>query len=172
MIKSRFFAAFTLSILLAVSVIPVHAAAEFKEPKIAEVHSILDASVTKRIAKIPRLTFDEKTMIASAVASLNRSFVNLDAHFSSTDPLRPQAIRQLVRSYSNLSKLLKRVSASKGVASVASATVTDTVQAGAKSSGTEAEILYYADDFEGRGTAMGDRFSQEVFSAARCGTEL
>jgi rare lipoprotein A (peptidoglycan hydrolase) len=142
-------------------------AATFSNPKVASVHSIVRTSVNARQAKIPNLTAFEKARVTAAEAALSKAFKGVDAAFILSDAEKAASIRQLSRSYSNLSKLLSALALSrKGVAAASFETASPGVAT--QDLGTAADITYYADSFDGRGTASGERFSQNVHSAARC----
>lgn len=185
------------SFLVAVSVftlaVPAVSAANFSEPKVASVYAKISLNTDRKIAKIRGMSAENRTKIIAARENLKKAFLALDAAFKQSDSERQKAIKRLVRAYADLNLLIKAanpaalssrpLSTLSGTSTSVSVSSTQVSQPSASayfssdstvstSLSTEAQILYYADMFEGRNTSNGDRFSQSTFSAARCTIDL
>lgn len=193
---SRLLSALTVFVLAFAWSFSSASATEFREPKIAAVHSKITAAIDRKVAKIPSLSNENRLKIASARSALERAFVTLDATFRTPSQERTDAAKRLVRAYSALNSLIKKVQ--KGNAATPASPVLPTPAAtpvtpvaspvptqapASKNSvdpdepvlialGEGADVLFYSDDFENGGTSQGDRFNQSAYSAARCGVEL
>lgn len=165
------------SFLVAVSVFafatPAVSAANFSEPKVASVYAKISLNTDRKIAKIRGISAENRIKIVAARENLKNAFLALDAAFKRSDSERQRAVNRLVRAYSDLN-LLIRISnlASPSTQTASQTSDSPSSSAVSPSLSAEAQILYYADMFEGRGTANGDRFSQSTYSAARCAIDL
>lgn len=159
--------------------VPFASAANFTEPKVAKVYAKIVLSTDKKVAKIRPISPEDRQKIANARTNLEKAFVAVDASFKKPAE-RQRAVNQLVRAYSDLNVLIKSVAktaAASGTkpASTPPAPAKPNVpppQASVSALSTAAQILYYADAFENRGTSSGDRFNQSAYSAARCALDL
>ncbi|MFB0964400.1 MAG: septal ring lytic transglycosylase RlpA family protein, partial [Patescibacteria group bacterium] len=154
---------------------PMASAASFSEPKVAKVYAKIVLATDKKVAKLRSISADDRAKITAARANLEKAFVAVDAAFKKPSD-RQRSVNQLVRAYSDLNVLIAAIAKNPAqpvpaatVQTVAPAAVTQSV-VGKLS--TEAQILYYSDDFENSGTSGGDRFNQSAYSAARCAVDL
>lgn len=174
-----------LSVFLIADAVPAWAldAATYSNPQVNRAYGMVRSRVNAKIAAIPNATDADRKRIASGEAALVASFKRINLTFSSktaSSRAKKAAVNDLVRTYSALSKTIAAIVATKTVTvrnapvradSAVSATGSAPAVSGA-SHGTPADILYYADSFEGGGTANGDRFTQSAYSAARCSASL
>lgn len=186
------FSSFLVAVSIFALAVPAVSAANFNEPKVASVYAKISLNTDRKIAKIRGMSAENRTKIAAARENLKKAFLALDSAFKQSDSERQKAVKRLVRAYADLNLLIKvsnpaasssRVSPSSNASDSARAsaspnqTASETSDSPSNSAvstslSTEAQILYYADMFEGRGTSNGDRFSQSAFSAARCAIDL
>ncbi len=165
--------------------------ATFSNSKVTAAYSKIRAHVNGKIAAIPNLTAAERSRLAKAESDLVAAFRKFDrATASKSKAVKTAAAKDLSRAYSALSKLIASTVSSRVRTSVAAPVRQDsqsvaaspqatsaassqpTVSGSRAGPGVDADVLYYADSFEGGGTAGGDRFTQSAYSAARCTVSL
>lgn len=174
---SKFLSPLVLAAVVFGLAVPMASAANFTEPKVAKIYAKIVLATDKKVAKIRSVSADDRAKISAARANLEKAFVVVDAAFKKPED-RQRAVKQLVRAYSDLNVLIAAVAKVPATVSApAAAEPVQTVapaasQSAVSSLSTEAQILYYSDDFENGGTSGGDRFNQSAYSAARCAVDL
>lgn len=184
---SKFLSPLAVAAVFFTMTAPIASAASFTEPKVASVYARVSFSLDKKIAKIRPISAADRAKIVASRAVLEKAFVKVDAVLKKPTAERQAAIKQLSRAYSDVNVLIASVA--KTAASGTSVQTAVPVQsapvqpvhgstpevsdASAVSElSTEAQLLYYSDDFENSGTSSGDRFSQSAYSAAHCAVDL
>lgn len=174
---SKFLSPLVLAAVVFGLAVPMASAANFTEPKVAKIYAKIVLATDKKVAKIRSVSMEDRAKISAARTNLEKAFVAVDAAFKKPED-RQRAVKQLVRAYSDLNVLIAAVAKVPATVSApAAAEPVQTVvpaasQSAVSSLSTEAQILYYSDDFENSGTSGGDRFNQSAYSAARCAVDL
>lgn len=163
---SKPLSSFLVAVSAFVLAVPSVSAANFTEPKVASVYAKISLNTDRKIAKIRGMSAENRTKIVAARENLKKAFLALDATFKQSDSERQKAVKRLVRAYSDLNLLIRvsnpsasslpapsssNATASSSPKQTASQTSDSPSNSAVSASlSTEAQILYYADMFEGR----------------------
>ena len=158
---SRFLSSLAVAAVIFGHAAPFATAANFTEPKVAKIYAKITLSTDRKIAKIKPLSVDREK-IAAAKANLEKAFLAVDSALKKSEAERRAAVNGLVRAYAELNAVVRNAASNsaKGASSQAgqfsaSAATSSTSEApvsatpSVSSLSTPAQILYYANSFEG-----------------------
>lgn len=141
------------------------AAPTFSHPVLRSAYAAINFRVDAQTRNIV-LDDTTKSTIEQKKNTLTDILLSIDASVKKKDKVAAvKQIRDFKATYKSLVEYITSVQTKK-VVQVSSETPTPVVES------TPADIVYYADSFEGGNTANGNEFSQAFFSSAKCTTPL